>query len=249
MIHKRDFKGVWIPKEIWLSKNLTLQEKVFLVEIDSLDNQEGCFATNQYFADFFGISKTRVSLVIKSLVDKGYITLELGRANKRKLKTSLIKVKDPLKQKLKTYNNTYNNIYNNKRKETIKEKKNLFLLVLEYFNRECKTNLRPTEKKRSQFSARLQTYTVDEIKKAITKRCKIKWYQDNGFYKDWTSLFRNDERIEQILNRPMEHQYKWYSKSTDNIIPITEQQMEEYRKKYGTSIQYDQSKDCYYVRN
>lgn len=37
----RDFKGVWIPKEIWLSTELTLQEKVMLVEIDSLDNEDG----------------------------------------------------------------------------------------------------------------------------------------------------------------------------------------------------------------
>jgi hypothetical protein len=36
---KRDFKGIWIPKEIWLNENLTLQEKVFLVEIESLDNE------------------------------------------------------------------------------------------------------------------------------------------------------------------------------------------------------------------
>ena len=64
---ERDFKGIWIPKEVWLSNDLTLQEKVFLVEIDSLDNEEGCYASNQYFADFFGLSTTRVSLIIKSL--------------------------------------------------------------------------------------------------------------------------------------------------------------------------------------
>ena len=77
MEQERDFKGVWIPKEIWLSKNLTLQEKVMLVEIDSLDNEKGCFATNQYFADFFDISKTRVSLILKSLIEKGYITSKI----------------------------------------------------------------------------------------------------------------------------------------------------------------------------
>jgi len=73
----RDFKGIWIPKEIWLSKDLTLQEKVFLVEIDSLDNKEGCFASNAYFAEFFDISKSRVSQVISSLKEKGFIKLDL----------------------------------------------------------------------------------------------------------------------------------------------------------------------------
>lgn len=129
----RDFKGVWIPKEIWLNTELTLQEKVFLVEINSLDNEDGCFATNSYFADFFGISKTRVSLVIKSLIDKGYITSTIiykegtKEVLNRVLKVCYIplfnksyippltKVKDPIQQKLKdnnTVNNTINNINN-----------------------------------------------------------------------------------------------------------------------------------------
>ena len=126
----RDFKGVWIPKEIWLNKDLTLQEKVFLVEIDSLDNNEGCYASNQYFADFFGLSTTRVSLIIKYLIEKGYIksTIIYKEGTKQILKRVLnisyrgylinvkegylIKLKDPPQGKLKD-NNTINNIYKN----------------------------------------------------------------------------------------------------------------------------------------
>lgn len=71
----RDFKGVWIPKEIWLSKDLSVQEKVLLVEINSLSKTEnGCFASNEYFADFIGLSKERTRKLISSLVDKGYVT-------------------------------------------------------------------------------------------------------------------------------------------------------------------------------
>lgn len=121
----RDFKGIWIPKEIWLNTELTMQEKVFLVEISSLDNEDGCFAGNQYFAEFFGISKTRVSLVIKNLIDKNYITSEIiykkgtKQILKRVLKVCYIpyitKVKDPIQQKLKDNNITNNtsNINNN----------------------------------------------------------------------------------------------------------------------------------------
>ena len=58
---KRKFKGIWIPAEIWESSELTLQEKVFLVEIDSLNNDRGCYANNNYFAKFSGLSNTRVS--------------------------------------------------------------------------------------------------------------------------------------------------------------------------------------------
>ena len=74
-MQKRDFKGVWIPKEIWLSTDLKVMEKLILVEIDSLDNEDGCFASNEHFSKFFSLSKNRCSEIIKSLEKKGYIHL------------------------------------------------------------------------------------------------------------------------------------------------------------------------------
>ena len=77
----RSFKGIWIPKEIWLSKELSLQEKIFIVEIDSLEDhvKGGCYAGNKYFSDFFGLSESRVSDIIKTLVDKNMITRKVVR--------------------------------------------------------------------------------------------------------------------------------------------------------------------------
>ena len=49
----RDFKGIWIPKEIWLHQELSIEEKVLLAEIESLDGEDGCFASNEYFTKFF----------------------------------------------------------------------------------------------------------------------------------------------------------------------------------------------------
>ena len=69
-MQKRDFKGVWIPKEIWLSTDLKVMEKLILVEIDSLDNEDGCFASNEHFSKFFSLSKNRCSEIIKSLEKK-----------------------------------------------------------------------------------------------------------------------------------------------------------------------------------
>ena len=75
----RDFRGIWIPKEIWLSKDLSTNEKILLAEIDSLGgSSDGCFASNQYFADFFDLSKDRISRLVSGLKNKGYITVELS---------------------------------------------------------------------------------------------------------------------------------------------------------------------------
>lgn len=79
MKDNRKFKGIWIPREVWLDKNLTIHEKVMLVEIDSLDNENGCFARNQHFSEFLGVSERRVQTIIASLKDKGLISVEFIR--------------------------------------------------------------------------------------------------------------------------------------------------------------------------
>lgn len=92
----RDFKGVWIPKDIWLDEKLTWMEKLLLVEIDSLDAEKGCYASNDYFAKFFQLSKSRISDLIGQLVSKGYITTFLvydGKQVKRREITMVIPIR------------------------------------------------------------------------------------------------------------------------------------------------------------
>lgn len=78
----RGFKGIWIPAEIWLSEELTVIEKLFFVEIQSLDNEDGCYASNQHFAKFFGVTKGRCSQIINALKDKGFITVDYLKDDK-----------------------------------------------------------------------------------------------------------------------------------------------------------------------
>ena len=83
---QRGFKGIWIPKEIWESPKLSLMEKVLFVEIDSLDNQRGCFASNRYFADFFGVSPRQIATYVASLRAKGYVTVTVLNQNERTIR-------------------------------------------------------------------------------------------------------------------------------------------------------------------
>jgi len=84
----RDFKGIWIPKEIWLSADLSIMEKVLFVEIHSLDNERGCFASNRYFAGFFKISERQVGRYVAKLKEKGLITVTVRNLNERVIRTS-----------------------------------------------------------------------------------------------------------------------------------------------------------------
>lgn len=74
----RDFKGVWIPKEIWLDENLNKMQMLLYVEIDSLSSSEkGCFASNKHFAKFLRITPSRASQLVSDLKEKGYIKIKL----------------------------------------------------------------------------------------------------------------------------------------------------------------------------
>lgn len=90
MNESRDFKGVWIPKKVWLDTRLNALEKIILTEIDSLDNGEkGCYASNEHLAEFCQCSKTKVSTAIRKLIDCGYIYVQNFDGRKRELKSRL----------------------------------------------------------------------------------------------------------------------------------------------------------------
>jgi hypothetical protein len=81
---ERDFKGVWIPKEIYLHEELNWTEKILLVEIDSLAKNGECFATNAHFAKHLKISQDRVSKMITKLKRQGLIKVEMRYKEKSK---------------------------------------------------------------------------------------------------------------------------------------------------------------------
>lgn len=68
-----NLEGVWIPKEILLNQELSLQERFLLSAIKNLSGDGECFASNPYFAELLGLSKKRVEGLIKRLDDAGYI--------------------------------------------------------------------------------------------------------------------------------------------------------------------------------
>ena len=87
MRNSRDWKGIWIPKEIWLSEELSLIEKVLFVEIHSLDNERGCFASNNYFAEFFSVSDRQIRNVLAALKAKKFIAVTIQNRNERVIRT------------------------------------------------------------------------------------------------------------------------------------------------------------------
>lgn len=151
---ERDFKGVWIPKVIWLDSRLSALDKVILTEIDSLDQGErGCYASNQHIADFCQCSVTKVSTSISKLIDLDYLYVQKYDGRQRELKSRLsiferqtFKNRKADSQNLKE-SNTGNKPSNNTSKKRDSNKKKPFvpptLEEIEKYCQERKNNVDP----------------------------------------------------------------------------------------------------------
>ncbi len=90
----RGFRGVWIPKQVWLDKRLRHIDKVLLAEIESLDSGDGCFASNKYFAEFFGVTPWTISKSISRL-RKADLIRDTFKGPRRRLSLTTAPVTDP----------------------------------------------------------------------------------------------------------------------------------------------------------
>lgn len=67
-----------IPANVRYDKRLSANAKLLYGEITALSNKNGiCFATNQYFANLYGLSSISISRLIKTLKDNGYISTQI----------------------------------------------------------------------------------------------------------------------------------------------------------------------------
>ena len=202
-MQKRDFKGVWIPKEIWLSTDLKVMEKLILVEIDSLDNEDGCFASNEHFSKFFSLSKNRCSEIIKSLEKKGYIKIDyIYQEGSKAISRRVIRcvrnidggirnIDNPIRKTEEGYsenrednNTSFNNTFSNtSNKKDIVERSSTTPLpyeeIVQYLNQKTNKNFKHTSKVtqrhiRARFA---EGFTVSDFKQVIDKKCSD-WLRD-----------------------------------------------------------------------
>ena len=91
----RDFKGIWIPKELWLDKRLNHFEKILLAEIDSLDcSNDHCYADNEYFENMFEVGVKTIQRGISKLKELGLISQVSFDGRDRVLKSNMKNIYD-----------------------------------------------------------------------------------------------------------------------------------------------------------
>lgn len=247
---KRDFKGIWIPKELWFSEELSLQEKCFLAEINSLDNGGGCYATNTHFSKVSNLSKNRCTEIIQSLKDKNVISIDY-EYDGEEIKKRILKIKKSFGLKTCVEKNVKNGVL--EKSSTYSEKGNLVLeksstysekgedrITIENNNIDNNTyanNIHNREISNSNFLAP----KLEEVLEYFTSYCEEKkininpqleaeifvdfyesknWFVGKSKMKDWKAAVRNWLRYKQ--NKRTSYSAEQQNNKVTNPIEPTE---------------------------
>lgn len=99
----RKFKGVWIPKHLWLSKEVTWMEKCLVAEIDSLsDDDLPCDASKEYLSKLFDVSPARIVNMVSALRTKGVLAGRFGALQVQKKFTESVKIVHGIREEMFT---------------------------------------------------------------------------------------------------------------------------------------------------
>lgn len=140
MENKKNYYAI-IPAPVRYCKKLKANEKLMFGELTALANEKGfCYASNDYFANLYDVSKTSVSKWISNLEKNKFIRLKMiyqkgtKQIKERRiyiaplLKKTSIPIEEnfntPIEEKLKV--NIYNKINNIKKEYTTKSEKRQF---------------------------------------------------------------------------------------------------------------------------
>lgn len=87
---ERQVKGIWIPIEIWKDPNLSWNEKILFLEIDSFTTTDkDCFISNEYISKLLGVGETTANKILSSLINKGYVIKTRFDGRRRYVKSAL----------------------------------------------------------------------------------------------------------------------------------------------------------------
>jgi hypothetical protein len=192
--------------------NITPNAKLLYGEITALCNKSGyCFATNNYFAELYGVSKVSISKWINELIDNFFIESEIvyKEGTKEILNRYLRIVYYPIKEKLNTpikenlkENNTYSNNTSNNDKYMQDFEKFWALYPKQRAGSKTKafaSYCRAIREKRTTVDDLLRVCAVyaqsDEVKRGFAKGCSA-WLNDDRFNVNYVKL--QDSYVETI---------------------------------------------------
>lgn len=86
----RQVKGIWIPIEIWEAKDLSWNEKILLMEIDSFTSKgKDCYISNEYISTLLNITERCASRYMSNLIALGFVRVVKFDGRRRFVESTL----------------------------------------------------------------------------------------------------------------------------------------------------------------
>lgn len=222
---KKNYYAI-IPANVRYDKNLKDKAKLLYGEITALCNDKGyCWGTNNYFAELYGISKKTVSLLIKNLVESGYIKTEIiYKEGSKEILYRYLRiitypinenVNTPIYKNVKDNNTSINNTDNNKNynKDISNEMSEQELLELDEYNFEIIWEIYPRKEGKTEafkkyrkwvgegrkVNGRKIVLTDEQIYDAVAKYKKEVEFTDIKYIKQGSTFF-GDSLLDYIVD-------------------------------------------------
>ena len=224
MEQERQFRGIWIPAEVWLDDELSAVDMIVLAEVNSLDGPDGCFASNEYLARFCHCSEKTISRSLDKLIEMGYIEVAAFNGRVRTLKVCpgcLDNLSRQNRQNVYADETKCPGSNNDNKKE--RKKNNKSDDVVSIYHEECPSLPKVKElndKRKTAVKRLLEKYDLDQIRECFRKAEKSSFLTGGGsraWRADFDFLIRMDK-----FNKILEGGYDDFGKEEPERSPETE---------------------------
>lgn len=230
-----------IPANVRYDKDLAPNAKLLYGEITALCNEKGyCWASNQYFAELYGVSVLSVKRWVNSLVTKGYVYRRLTyKPNSKEVDKRILSIDGGIKIDTTSVQNCYDPSIKNDTSSSIKNDTDNNTVINNTFNN--KKDVYTHKHKYGEYQHVLltdkeHTHLVELYGSSLDEHIKIldEYIETSGkSYKNHSLVLQkwvHDEWTKRSKNNPVKLDSKFYAQESNQSYADVQKEMERVRK-------------------
>lgn len=230
-----------IPANVRYDKDLAPNAKLLYGEIAALCNEKGyCWASNQYFAELYGVSVLSVKRWVNSLVTKGYVYRRLTyKPNSNEVNKRILSIDGGIKIDTTSVQNCYDPSIKNGTSSSIKNDTDNNTVINNTFNN--KKDVYTHKHKYGEYQHVLltdkeHTHLVELYGSSLDEHIKIldEYIETAGkSYKNHSLVLQkwvHDEWTKRSKNNPVKLDSKFYAQESNQSYADVQKEMERVRK-------------------
>lgn len=230
-----------IPANVRYDKDLAPNAKLLYGEITALCNEKGyCWASNQYFAELYGVSVLSVKRWVNSLVTKGYVYRRLTyKPNSKEVDKRILSIDGGIKIDTTSVQKCYDPSIKNDTSSSIKNDTDNNTVINNTFNN--KKDVYTHKHKYGEYQHVLltdkeHTHLVELYGSSLDEHIKIldEYIETSGKnYKNHSLVLQkwvHDEWEKRNKNKPVKLDSKFYAQESNQSYADVQKEMERVRK-------------------